>query len=122
MELADTGLDSLFIQPLNDLQRIREACGGKIGLNVQTRSLAYGVMLAAGTATLDEIREKTVQDIRANLEGGNGYDYIPMVTPPVANVQGIGTKSTNLSTTVWDAIYSNVGEWNEIIRRKQSQG
>lgn len=121
VEMADTGLDSLFIQPLNDLQRIREACGGKIGLNVQTKSLAYGVMLSSGTVTLDQIYEMTVQDIRANLEGGNGYDYIPMVTPPVSDIQGIGKKSTALSSTVWDAIYSHVDEWNEIIKRKQAQ-
>ena len=122
VELADTGLDSLFIQPLNDLQRIREACGGKIGLNVQTRSLAYGVMLSCGSATLEQVYDMTVQDIRANLEGGNGYDYIPMVTPPVANVQGIGKKNTSLSTTVWNAIYDNVDEWNAIMKSKLNNG
>lgn len=78
-------------------------------------------MLSSGTVTLDQIYEMTVQDIRANLEGGNGYDYIPMVTPPVSDIQGIGKKSTTLSSTVWDAIYSHVDEWNEIIKRKQAQ-
>lgn len=123
VEMADTGLDCLFIQPINDIKKIREATGGKIALMIQTEFAKYSPMLAAGIANEEDIRQMTYNNIKELLEGGNGSDYLAMAMPPAgADAEdSFGSLDNVANAIIWSEVYSHMDEWNDIIKAKQGR-
>lgn len=128
IDLLDTGIDSCFIQPINDIARIRSYTKGRIGMAVQLDVAYFGAAVLSKNLTVKEIREKVYQDVKELLEGGNGADYITVAPPPVVSD---GATSTTAKSTYSGPIvlpgddeypeqrYLNVIMWDELMKHKQ---
>lgn len=92
-DLGDTCIDGLFIQPINDLQRIRAASKGKLALQVQM-PLDMGAIFS-GKVTVGELRRSSYEFVSKNIKEGYG-DFIPVMMPPIigANAGAVDAEVT----------------------------
>lgn len=136
IEIMDTGIDSLFIQPINDIKKRQSICKGKVGFMVQTNMNKYTGAAFAKKLTVGGLRKAAFEDIKVLIENGYG-DCIIVAMPPMpgkavqgcSNINNEAKKESSIgleedmlispemvNAIIWDTMKINADKFTEMIR------
>jgi uroporphyrinogen decarboxylase len=110
-DLAEIGVDAVFIMGINDIPKCKAITGNKLAYVVQIKYQEYNSKFLTGVYDEEALRSAVREDILANAKGGN---YSVMAVP----IDFVTGKPDAVCAITFDEIMKNIDNMTQLITAK----